>query len=73
MSGFEGVAKPDPRIFELLLDRFGLAAQTTLFVDDSPKNVAAARGVGMQGIEFESPAALRDALVAAGLLTNPTT
>lgn len=71
VSGFEGMAKPDPRIFELLLDRFGLAAQTTLFVDDSPENVAAARGVGMQGIEFESPAALRDALVAAGLLHEP--
>lgn len=68
VSGFEGVAKPDPKVFELLLDRFSLNPATTLFIDDSPKNVAAARGVGMQAMEFESPAALRDALVAAGLL-----
>jgi len=68
VSGFEGVAKPDPRVFELLLDRFGLNAPSTLFIDDSPRNVAAARDVGMQAIEFESPPALRDALVAAGLL-----
>jgi 2-haloacid dehalogenase len=68
VSGFEGVAKPDPRVFELLLDRFGLDAASTLFVDDSAKNVAAARDVGMKAIEFESPAALRDALVAADLL-----
>ena len=70
VSGFEGVAKPDPRVYELLLDRFGLDAATTLFIDDSPKNVAAARGVGMQALEFESPAALRDELVAAGLLPS---
>ena len=68
VSGFEGVAKPDPRVFELLLDRFHLAAQTTLLIDDSPKNVAAARAVGMQAIEFESPARLRDWLEEAGLL-----
>ncbi len=68
VSGFEGVAKPDPRVFELLLDRFHLAPQTTLLIDDSPKNVAAARAVGMQAIEFESPARLRDWLEEAGLL-----
>jgi 2-haloacid dehalogenase len=70
VSGFEGVAKPDPRIYELLLDRFGLAARSTLLIDDSAKNVAAARGVGMQAIQFQSPAALRDELVAAGLLDD---
>lgn len=70
VSGFERLAKPDPRIYELLLDRFGLSPQTTLLIDDSPKNVTAARRLGMQAIEFESPAALRDALVAAGLLQD---
>jgi len=70
VSGFEGVAKPDPRVFELLLDRFGLSAASTLFIDDSSRNVAAARGVGIQAIEFESPAELRRRLVAAGLLNT---
>jgi len=68
VSGFEGVAKPDGRVFELLLDRFGLAPETTLFIDDSAKNVEAARAAGMQGIEFESPAGLRRRLEDAGLL-----
>jgi 2-haloacid dehalogenase len=68
VSGFEGVAKPDPRVFELLLERFGLDAASTLYIDDSPKNVAAARSMGMQAVEFESPAALRERLEAAGLL-----
>jgi 2-haloacid dehalogenase len=70
VSGFEGVAKPDRRVFELLLDRFGLTPETTLLIDDSAKNVAAAREVGMQAIEFESPAQLRQHLADAGLLHN---
>jgi 2-haloacid dehalogenase len=68
VSGFEGVAKPDPKVFELVLKRFGLEAATTLLIDDSAKNVAAARNVGMQAIEFESPTQLRQRLKEAGLL-----
>jgi 2-haloacid dehalogenase len=68
VSAFEGMAKPDPRIFELLLDRFDLAAATTLLIDDSRTNVEAARTVGMQAIVFSSPAALRHRLEDAGLL-----
>jgi 2-haloacid dehalogenase len=68
VSGFEGVAKPDPRVFELLLDRFGLTAADTLFIDDSPVNVQAARDAGMRAIEFESPGGLRASLEDVGLL-----
>jgi 2-haloacid dehalogenase len=68
VSGIERVAKPDPRIFELLLERFGLNASSTLFIDDKALNVAAARGVGMPAIEFESPEHLRRELEHAGLL-----
>lgn len=67
VSGFEGVAKPDPRIFELLLDRFDLDPAQTILIDDSPTNVKAARSVGMQAIEFESPEQLRRRLGEAGL------
>jgi 2-haloacid dehalogenase len=68
VSGFEGVAKPDRKVFELLLDRFGLTPESTLFIDDSAKNVAAARAAGIQAIEFESPAQLRQSLEQAGVL-----
>jgi 2-haloacid dehalogenase len=68
VSGLEGVAKPDPRVFELLLDRFGLIAAETLFIDDSAKNVEAAKAVGLRAIQFESSAALRRSLERAGLL-----
>ena len=72
VSGFEGIAKPDPRIFELLLARFGLTAASTLLIDDSRVNVQAARGIGMQAVEFSSPDALRHWLENAGLLDGRT-
>ena len=69
VSGFEGVAKPDPRVFELLLERFDLTAGDTVFIDDSPANVAAARRAGLQAIEFSSPEDLRAWLERARLLS----
>jgi 2-haloacid dehalogenase len=68
VSGFERVAKPDPRVFELVLERFNLDPARTLFVDDSRVNVEAARRAGMQAIEFESPERLHAVLEEAGLL-----
>jgi 2-haloacid dehalogenase len=68
VSGFEGVAKPDVEIFELLLARFELEPETTLFVDDSPRNIRAAASVGMQVHEFRSAADLRLMLEEAGAL-----
>jgi 2-haloacid dehalogenase len=68
VSAFEGVAKPDPRVFQLLLERFGLDPPSTLFIDDSQKNVEAARSVGLHAIEFESPEDLRRRLEDLGLL-----
>jgi 2-haloacid dehalogenase len=70
VSGFEGVAKPDPAIFRLLLDRYGLAADRALFVDDLAGNVAAARSVGLHGLVFASPAGLRAVLEDEGLLVT---
>jgi 2-haloacid dehalogenase len=68
VSGFEGVVKPEPEIFERLLERFNLRAESTLFVDDSQRNVRAARELGIQAVLFESPAAFAELLSEAGLL-----
>jgi len=53
-SGFEGVRKPDPRIYEVTLDRLGVAPGATLFVDDLEVNCDAARALGMQAVWFRS-------------------
>lgn len=68
VSGLEGAAKPDAVIFRRLLDRFSLRAATTLMIDDSPRNLEAARGVGMRTVQFESPATLRRSLIELELL-----
>ncbi|MDJ0779175.1 MAG: HAD family phosphatase [Gammaproteobacteria bacterium] len=52
ISGQERMVKPDPAIFELLLERFALTPATSLFVDDSPANVDSARRVGIDAYHF---------------------
>jgi 2-haloacid dehalogenase len=68
VSGFEGVMKPDPRFFKLALERFGLVPGETLFTDDRAENVAAARQLGLPAIRFRSAPALREELLARGVL-----
>jgi len=68
VSGQEGVMKPDPRIFHLLCERASIAPADCVFIDDAPHNVDGARAVGMDGIHFTTPQALKTALVERGLL-----
>lgn len=68
VSGDEGLTKPDPAIYRLALDRFGLRAEDTVFVDDRADNVEGARSVGMDAVLFTDTAALRGKLVARALL-----
>jgi 2-haloacid dehalogenase len=68
VSGDERLVKPDPAIYRLLLDRNGLEASQSLFIDDSLKNVAGAEAVGMKAHHFTSPEALRAHLVAIGVV-----
>jgi 2-haloacid dehalogenase len=68
ISGEEGVIKPDPRIFRILLDRYGIAPRDAVFIDDNPTNVAAAESLGIHGIHFRSADVLRRDLEALGLL-----
>ncbi|MEQ4209576.1 HAD family phosphatase [Actinopolymorpha sp. B17G11] len=68
VSGVERVSKPDPAIYQLLLDRHGLSAATTFYTDDVPANVEGARGVGIQAEVFVDGATLRSQLAAAGLV-----
>lgn len=68
ISGEVGLCKPDPRIYRLLLDRTGLDAASTVFVDDAPANVSAATEAGMTALAFRDAATLRSDLAALGLL-----
>ena len=57
-SGEEGIAKPDPRVFQVTLDRLGVRPEEAVFIDDTQRHVEAARGLGMHGIVFTSAQAL---------------
>jgi 2-haloacid dehalogenase len=72
VSGEHGLIKPDARIFELLLARIGRAANACIYIDDNPKNVAAAAALGFDAIHFQSPEQLRDDLARRGLLSERT-
>ena len=68
VSGEIGIVKPDPAIYRHLLDRFNLAAEETLFIDDSGVNVAGAATAGLRVIHYHSAAQLSADLARWGLL-----
>lgn len=68
VSGEERLKKPDPRIYRLAAERFGLEPAETLYVDDSEKNIAAADLLGFRTHHFVEPEELRNRLVGCGLL-----
>ena len=53
LSWREKLAKPDPQIYRLLLDRYSLRAEECIYIDDSETNVLAAAELGMAGIVFQ--------------------
>jgi putative hydrolase of the HAD superfamily len=53
-----GLTKPGPAIFRLCLERLGLTAGATLFVDDRADNVEGAAKVGLRALLFDGPGAL---------------
>jgi 2-haloacid dehalogenase len=66
VSGEEKLLKPEPAIYRLLLDRYGLEAADCVFIDDSPANVEGARSVGMHAVHFTDPGQLAADLRAFG-------
>lgn len=68
VSGDERLVKPDPAIYRLAIERFGVVPQETIFVDDNPANVAAARVEGIDAVPFTDAATFRAKLVESGLL-----
>ena len=66
-SGRVKLIKPEPEIFTHALETFGIEAVDTVFIDDMPTNVAAARAAGWQAIQFRDPAQCEADLQALGV------
>lgn len=67
VSGLEGLVKPDPRIYQLFCERYSLAPEACVFIDDNIANITSARHFGMKGVHFTSPEQARAELIELGL------
>ena len=54
ISSEEHVIKPEPEIYKILFERFGLKPEESVFTDDRAENIAGGRAMGMEGIVFEN-------------------
>ena len=63
VSGAVGTVKPNPVIFNTLLNRFNLKAEECIFIDDNPANVEAANQLGFHAIIFQGADLLRKSLL----------
>ncbi|MCT8991454.1 HAD family phosphatase [Chelativorans sp. SCAU2101] len=68
VSGEIGLIKPDRAIFEHHAAAFSLEPSATLFIDDSPANVAGAKEAGWQAVQFVGADTLRADLARFGLM-----
>ena len=55
----ENACKPEEKIYRALLDRYGLAPEETVFLDDNPDNIAGAERLGIRTVLFTDIAAAR--------------
>ena len=67
VSAEMGVIKPSAEAFQYVLKAIGAAPGETLFIDDNPHNVEAAKALGIVGIQFTSVTQLKADLDAAGI------
>ena len=58
VSGEEKCIKPDPEIYNILLSRYNLIPEETVFIDDNMNNIQAAQALNIHGIHFTTPAEL---------------
>ena len=68
VSGTEKLMKPDPAIYALAIERFGIDPAGAIFVDDNMANVAGAEAAGIAGHHFRGATELERDLVARGYL-----
>jgi 2-haloacid dehalogenase len=70
VSGEEKTRKPYKEIYNIILNRFSLSPQKTLFIDDNIKNINAAKEIGINCIHFSSPEQLTEELKNKNIFIN---
>ena len=68
VSGDEKLIKPDPKLYTVLLERYDLKAEESLFIDDNLKNIETAREMGFQTIHYTERVDLEKEVKSMGLI-----
>jgi 2-haloacid dehalogenase len=68
ISGAVGHVKPEPEIYQLLLEKVGKSASECLFIDDALPNIQQANRMGFHTIHFQSATQLKSELERLGIL-----
>ncbi len=69
VSGVEKLIKPDPRLYQVLLERYGLDPSECIFLDDNQANVDTARSLGIEAIRFTTIDEVRPQLAELGIFS----
>ena len=67
VSGTERVIKPGPEIYKLLIERYNIVPEESVFIDDNLKNVEAAKRLNFKTVHFKNPEQLREELITMGV------
>lgn len=67
VSGDEKLIKPDPKIWELLLSRYNILAEESVFIDDNEANIAAAKALGFHTVHIKPETDLESELKKLGV------
>jgi 2-haloacid dehalogenase len=68
VSGNEGMRKPFPEIYKLMLSRYSINPSEAVFIDDSIKNVEGSELVGIKGIHFKGASELEHSFKELGIM-----
>ncbi|OCA79022.1 HAD family hydrolase [Chryseobacterium contaminans] len=67
VSGTEKLIKPDPKIWYVLLERYNIQAEESVFIDDNAKNIEMAQSLGFNTIHVQPDTDLKQELAHLGI------
>lgn len=70
VSGKEKIVKPDLKIYNLLLTKYGLSANESLFIDDNKENIIAANKIGLRTIHLKTGTILKNEFQKLGIKSH---
>ncbi|CAA7194556.1 HAD family hydrolase [Chryseobacterium potabilaquae] len=70
VSGTEKLIKPDPKIWHVLLERYHIKANESVFIDDNPKNIEMAISLGFNTVHIQENTNLEEELINLGILLS---